>query len=99
MAYVPVCDRVAGTYVWYSPYFGTSVSYISIGGGEGRLSLPHKLVLTKNFDIPAALCDVQFGNDNTCHVPPVDPVEHVGMVGFDSTDTYLAKPFHFIVIL
>ena len=39
------------------------------------------------------MCDVQFGNDNTCRVPPLDPVEHVGMVGFDPTDIC---PNHFI---
>ena len=58
-----------------------------------RLSLLHNLALTKIFDIPVTLCDVQFGNDNTCRVPPLDPVEHVGMVGFDPTDIY---PNHFI---
>ena len=68
------------------------------GGRCGsRLSLPHNLVLTKIFDIPAALCDVQFGNDNTCRVPPLDPVEHIGIVGFDPTDIGQTISFSLIV--
>ena len=95
MAYVPVCDRVAGTYE--NVRTGSHhilVNPISIRWGGGGLSLPRKLVLTKIFDIPASLFDVQFGNDNTCRVPPLDPVEHVVMGGFDPTDIWLN---HFIL--
>ena len=67
------------------------------GRRRSRISLPHNLVLTKIFDIPAALCDVQFGNDNTCRVPPLDPVEHIGIVGFDPTDIGQTISFSLIV--